>query len=157
MKETATHIYFLKNWMSNFWRSNFTYKGIVFNTTEHAFMYEKAMFFGDYKTADAILKTSDPTDAKALGRKVTPFDPEKWREPAKEIMFKINLAKYQYNQGLRDKLLATNNKILVEANGKDTIWGVGLYENDPLILDEKNWRGDNGLGKTLMRVREELK
>ena len=42
-------------------------------------------------------------------------------------------------------------------NGKDTIWGIGLYANDPCVLDEKQWRGQNLLGKVLMRVREELK
>jgi len=51
-------------------------------------------------------------------------------------------------------LLMTGSKILVEASPEDCIWGVGLEENDPLILDEANWKGQNLLGKALMKVRD---
>jgi predicted NAD-dependent protein-ADP-ribosyltransferase YbiA (DUF1768 family) len=38
----------------------------------------------------------------------------------------------------------------------DKIYGVGLSEDNDLILDEKNWRGQNLLGKTLMLIRAKL-
>ena len=53
-------------------------------------------------------------------------------------------------------LLATAPTELVEASPYDRIWGVGLGERDPLILDKANWRGTNLLGVTLMRVRDTL-
>ena len=39
----------------------------------------------------------------------------------------------------------------------DQIWSCGLAENDPLILDPKNWTGQNLLGKVLMEVRDLIK
>lgn len=72
-------------------------------------------------------------------------------------MYEVNLAKYSQFDDYKSVLLSTGEKQLVEVNGKDTIWGIGLYANDPRVLDEKQWRGQNLLGKVLMRVREELK
>ena len=44
-----------------------------------------------------------------------------------------------------------------EANGKDKLWGIGLYASDDRVLDESKWRGENRLGKVLMRVRQILR
>ena len=57
---------------------------------------------------------------------------------------------------MKDIILSTGDKILVEASPYDTIWGVGLGENNDLILDEKNWKGTNFLGEVLMDVRKSL-
>ena len=46
--------------------------------------------------------------------------------------------------------------ILVEGSPVDPIWGVGLHFDDDLILDEKNWKGQNLLGKCLMQARKKL-
>ena len=48
------------------------------------------------------------------------------------------------------------NLILVEGSPVDPIWGVGLHFDDDLILDEKNWKGQNLLGKCLMQARKKL-
>jgi len=58
---------------------------------------------------------------------------------------------------LKEKLLATDDKILVEVNPRDNIWGIGMDEDNPDIYDETKWRGLNLLGKVLMEVRDELK
>ena len=38
----------------------------------------------------------------------------------------------------------------------DRIWGIGLSINNPKSLDKNQWRGQNLLGKVLMRVRDTL-
>lgn len=43
-----------------------------------------------------------------------------------------------------------------ETNGKDKLWGIGLYASDDRVLDESKWQGENRLGKVLMRVRDQL-
>ncbi len=49
-----------------------------------------------------------------------------------------------------------SNVILVEAAGRDTIWGIGLGENNPQAQDPMEWRGLNLLGFALTEAREEL-
>lgn len=156
--ETSTHVYFLRGVFSNFTSTPMMqYKGHSFQTTEQAFMWAKAQLFGDKDSARLILAEKNPAKAKELGRGVKGFNPTHWDINKEFLMYEVNLAKYSQFDDYKAVLLSTGEKQLVEVNGKDTIWGIGLYANDPRVLDEKQWRGQNLLGKVLMRVREELK
>lgn len=156
--ETSTHVYFLRGVFSNFTPTpTMQYKGHSFQTTEQAFMWAKAQLFGDKDSSRLILAEKNPAKAKELGRGVKGFNPTHWDINKEFLMYEVNLAKYSQFNDYKTVLLSTGEKQLVEVNGKDTIWGVGLYANDPRVLDEKQWRGQNLLGKVLMRVREELK
>lgn len=59
---------------------NFELEGIKWKTSEQYFMYKKAIFFGDFETAELIKKAIRPEEAKKLGRKVKNFDDKKWSE-----------------------------------------------------------------------------
>ena len=156
--ETSTHVYFLHGVFSNFTSTPMMqYKGHSFQTTEQAFMWAKAQLFGEKDSARLILAEKNPAKAKELGRGVKGFNPTHWDINKEFLMYEVNLAKYSQFDDYKSVLLSTGEKRLVEVNGKDTIWGIGLYANDPRVLDEKQWRGQNLLGKVLMRVREELK
>lgn len=120
-------------------------------------MWEKAMYFGDEKSAVDIQVATNPAVAKKLGRKVRGYDDKLWSLRREYFMFQVNMMKYTQNPLLADELLATQNKVLVEASPYDTIWGIGLHYEDNLVLDEANWRGNNLLGKTLMKVRDRLR
>jgi ribA/ribD-fused uncharacterized protein len=153
MKTTDTHIFFLKEWLSNFKSCTIVSGDNTFSNTEQLFMYHKAIFFEDNDIAEKILITPVPYEAKALGRKVKDYDDSKWAKVRYEVMYQVNLLKYNQNEDLREKLLATGDKILVEVNPRDSIWGIAMDENNPDILDESKWRGQNLLGKVLMDVR----
>jgi ribA/ribD-fused uncharacterized protein len=157
MRTTDTHVFFWGGEFSNWFASYFKYKDHEFFNSEQAFMWEKAEFFGDSDIAEQILKTSNPKDAKALGRKVRGFDAERWIVDSYIFMVAVNYAKYSQNPRLRDKLLATDDKTLVEASPYDKIWGIGLSEDDDRCLDEHQWQGMNLLGKALIQVRKQLK
>jgi ribA/ribD-fused uncharacterized protein len=167
MKVTDTHVYFYTNLFSNWWstrdiKPQFTdsITGVTFNNTEEAFMWYKAYFFGDEETAAKIavhaLERKHPSEVKALGRLVKNYDDKKWTTVREGFMTYVNLLKYQQNEWMLTSLKNTGDRVLVEASPVDRIWGVGLVENDPLILDEKNWQGLNLLGKSLMTVRNIL-
>jgi ribA/ribD-fused uncharacterized protein len=156
-RETDTHLYFLRGVLSNFEKCYIKYKGHLFATTEQAFMWEKAVFFNDHESASKILKEENPAKAKKLGREVKNFDDSKWSEVCYEIMYKINYEKYFQNTRLKNILLQTENKQLIEANPRDFRWSCGLEANDPNIENEEDWPGENLLGKVLMQVRDELK
>jgi predicted NAD-dependent protein-ADP-ribosyltransferase YbiA (DUF1768 family) len=57
---------------------------------------------------------------------------------------------------LRDFLLATGRKVLVEASPYDRIWGIGMAATNPDMARPLAWRGLNLLGFALMEVRERL-
>jgi len=160
MRITDTHIYFwgsfLSNWIPNDLKIN--YDNNIFSNSEQLFMYMKAKFFNDSEKAKEIVQNgSEPRIAKKLGREVKNYDDEKWSQVREKFMYEAVYLKFFYSQELRKLLLDTDSKILVEGTPKDIIWGVGVHWEDDKILDEKNWKGLNLLGKVLMRVREELK
>ena len=49
------------------------------------------------------------------------------------------------------------DKKLVEASPYDKVWGIAMSVDDPDILDETKWRGENLLGMILTQVREVIK
>ena len=153
-RETDTHIYFWDSMFSNWYPIQFDYKGHTFQNSEQAFMWEKAVFFGDREIAEQILETPNPGNNKALGRMVSDFDPEKWMDVCLDIMIEVNMAKWSL---MKNDMIATGDKIIVEASPYDRIWGIGLKPQDDSVLDERNWDGLNLLGKALMKVRDNLK
>lgn len=158
MHITDTHVYFYTNSFSNWHPARFTdtVTGLTFHNSEQAFMWYKAHLFNDQNTKKKILETKSASEAKALGREVRDYDEKRWVEARLAFMIYVCYLKFSQNKDLHDELLATGDKVLVEASVPDRVWGVGLAENDPDILDETKWRGQNLLGKALMRVRELL-
>ena len=150
------HVAFWGSEFSNFHECNFTYLGIEFKSSEHAYMFEKALYFKDIECAELILKAKKPKEAKALGRLVKDFDSEAWASVREDIMYNVVLAKFCQNEYLARLITRRDllDKTFVEGSPVDDIWGVKLAWNDPKIDDESNWKGQNLLGKVLCRVRE---
>jgi hypothetical protein len=160
MRETNTHIYFWGTFLSNWIPSDLyiEFDGRVFTNSEQLFMYIKAMTFHDTETADRIVKEGAiPKTAKDLGRLVKNYDEKQWAIIRENAMYTAITAKFASSRELQEKLLDTGNKILVEGTPMDPVWGVMVHWKDDRILDERNWKGKNLLGKVLMRVRQDLK
>lgn len=160
MRITDTHIYFFTSWLSNWTPNNLdiTYNGLKFTNSEQLYMWHKAQYFRDFETGNKIVAEGfNPKVAKELGRSVRKYDDKRWDLVREYYMYLSCKSKFESSIELKNKLLETGDKILVEASPYDKIWGVGLAENDDLILDPKNWKGKNLLGIVLMRVRDELK
>lgn len=98
-----------------------------------------------------------PRDVKGLGRKIKHFDEKQWLTQREMCMYYACKNKFTQNLKLKNALLDTGNKTLVEASPFDKIWGIGLAPDDSKALNENNWRGLNLLGNVLMKVREELR
>jgi len=130
--------------------------GITYNCAEQWMMASKARHFGDLKSLDLIMKEQDPAKQQKLGRGVTPYDEDEWNMVAKAYVFIGNSAKFSQHPDLKQKLLDTGDKILVEASPFDKKWGVGLDKSDDRIWDKSQWQGANWLGEVLMAVRDLL-
>lgn len=158
MRITSEYVFFWtgKDVFSNFYFYQFKYEGRNFHTSEQAIMYAKAVLFKDYEIAKKILNENNPNQCKKLGRQVKNFDENVWVKNREVIYKSVLIAKFSQPE-LKVKLLQTGDKIMVEASPFDKIWGVGLREDDDKILDSKNWKGLNLLGKVLMEVRNKIK
>lgn len=136
IKEFRGKYYFL----SNFYEAPITYEGITYQNNEAAFQSAKVLDMS-VREKFSIL---DPSSAKRKGRHVQLR--HDWEKVKFDIMYEICKAKFSQNAELKDKLLATGDEYLEEGNTwGDRIWGT------------VNGKGQNNLGKILMRVREELR
>jgi ribA/ribD-fused uncharacterized protein len=147
---------FIKGVFSQWHPTSFTLDGLQFATAEQWMMVEKARLFGDEEAMDAILMTPDPAEQKRLGQTVRNFDTTAWNLWKIDIVYRGNRAKFTQNKGAARQLKATGESMLVEANPRDWIWGIGLHIDDPKAHDPAEWRGTNLLGRVLTRVRDEL-
>ena len=142
--------------LSQWWPSAFTVDGVRFSTAEHYMMWRKALLFGDEEAAQRIVVASHPRQAKMLGRRVRGFDEQIWADQRRAIVTQAAVAKFGQRAELRDFLVGTGRRILVEASPTDRIWGIGLAATDERAADPARWRGLNLLGFALMAARDQL-
>ena len=148
---------FLKGFLSNWYKSEFTVNGVKFVNSEQWMMYQKAKIFGDDETAQKILASTSPSEIKGLGRKVRNYNDTVWNGVRQIVVYEGLKAKFEQNPDLAKQLLDTGDDILVECNPYDNIWAIHMTEDDPRVQDISQWQGQNLLGFTLMLVRTYLK
>ena len=113
---------------------------ISFATVEHAYQAAKT---DNLLEKFKISQCSTPGEAKRLGQKLELID--NWDNLKVDIMHDLLRAKFTIPE-LRQKLLDTGNRVLIEGNNwGDKFWGVCEGE------------GENMLGELLMQVRNEIK
>jgi ribA/ribD-fused uncharacterized protein len=145
-----------KECLSQWYPSSFEIDGTTYPTAEHYMMWRKALLFGDAQSAEAIASAKSPAEAKKLGRAVRNFDSELWEQHRFEIVRSGSYAKFSQNSALRAFLTGTRGRVLVEASPHDTIWGIGVGEEDSRAYNPARWPGLNVLGFALMRARASL-
>jgi len=127
--------------LSNFYKCSINIGKILYPSAEHAYVAHKTT---DIAMRRALAKINEPHEVKKLGRGIR-LD-KKWHNEKIFIMHDIVMAKFSQNPQLRDQLIDTGDRILVEGNTwKDQFWG-----ESPLGV------GGNHLGKILMAVRARL-
>lgn len=143
--------------LSQWWPAPFAVDGTRYPTGEHFMMERKARLFGDADVAARILAARHPGAAKALGRQVRGFDEAAWNAHRYAIVVAANTAKFGQHPALREFLLGTGDRVLVEASPLDRVWGIGLAAGDERSGRPSAWRGLNLLGFALMEVRANLR
>lgn len=145
-----------KTCFSQWFESSFSLNGVSYLTAEHYMMAEKARLFNDQDVLNQIVEAKSPALAKKLGREIRGFDEARWNERRFDAVVEGNLAKFSQHASLKDFLLNTGDRVLVEASPVDKIWGVGMAEDHPDIENPALWQGLNLLGFALMKVRQQL-
>jgi ribA/ribD-fused uncharacterized protein len=144
--------------MSNFYPCQFTIDGQQYNCSEQYFMKQKQEYFDptNIELANKIMLETGPKKIKLYGRQVKNYDEKKWNLVRYGIMKRGLWYKFQQPE-LKEKILATGNKILAEASPFDKIWGIGITKENAVKINSKDWPGQNLLGKALMEVRDDLR
>lgn len=144
-------------YLSQWYLSSFTDPSTSqsYNCAEQYMMHQKAISRGDETTAADILKTPYPKEQKDLGRSVANWDDAAWDEIKEKVVEEGSYLKFSQSKELRDKLLMTGDRELVEASASDRVWGIGF--NAKSAFSRRDAWGTNLLGKCLMKARERIR
>jgi ribA/ribD-fused uncharacterized protein len=156
LKLTDKMVLFWGSPFSQWYSRPFVVNGVTYNCAEQFMMAMKAKKFGDEESLFKIMASRSPSEQKKIGRMVKNFDSKEWDAISRDVVTLGNRAKFTQHEDLKALLLETGNLEIVEASPYDTLWGIGLGEQDPRCLDKATWQGKNWLGECLMRVRQEL-
>lgn len=110
-----------KSCFSQWYESPFTVDGNNYPTAEHYMMYQKAKLFNDSGAAEKVLNAGNPGEAKAVGRAVQGFNEKVWLENRFKIVVNGNISKFSHNPIVKEFLLNTGNRVLVEASPVDKV------------------------------------
>jgi ribA/ribD-fused uncharacterized protein len=143
--------------LSQWFEAPFVVDGVRYRTAEHWMMAEKARLFGDQEAERAAIDAANPALAKAAGRTVRDFDDAVWDRERFEIVVHGNTHKFAAHPAMREFLLRTGSRVLVEASPRDRVWGIGMGARNENAENPAAWRGLNLLGFALMEARERLR
>lgn len=144
-------IYFYKVWQpygcfSNFSLHSIEMQNTLWPTVEHYYQAQKFVGSPDEEVIPLIHQASTPEEAAALGRCSSRQMRSDWEAVKVGIMREAVLKKFSTYSDIKEILLSTDDKLLVENSPNDYFWGCG-----------ENKTGQNHLGQILMSVREELR
>lgn len=129
-------------WLSTYSPHPIVLAGVTWPTVEHYFQAQK---FCSHRKRVAIRCVEFAADAKALGWHWVKSQRPNWDQIKETVMLKALETKFRQHDELSQKLLGTENRLIIEDSLDDLYWGRG-----------ENGRGENRLGCLLMRVRQGL-
>lgn len=168
------------NFLSTEWPVRFKYmrdgaEQITYYTIEQGLAAEKARFFGDSKKYAEVMKTSSVRLIKAAAQTIGILAPTggvggdetlmqqrraEWPAMELKLMKELTRAKFTEHKDLAAKLLGSGDALLVKADARDKIYGIGFAMTDMRAADPSKWggrAGQNEYGKILMALRTELR
>lgn len=129
---------------TNFFGSQVYVDGIIWPTSEH--YYQSMKFTNNSTLRNTILEAATPRGAFTIAQNNAAFVDKDWKQRRLDTMIKVVWLKFNQHDDLKELLLTTDKKILVENAGKnDAFYGAG-----------GDYKGQNWLGCILMAVRNRL-
>jgi N-glycosidase YbiA len=119
--------------------------GKRFLTSEHAYQWKK--YSEDRPDlAEQILLATNPSQVKKIADDNRDAVPVGFHDIKLQIMEEILRAKLNQHEKVRERLLETGDREIIENSPVDSFWGIG-----------PNGNGENQVGKIWMKLRDELK
>lgn len=146
--------------LSNFfkcpYKCDFNIYARCFNTTEAAYQYRKATFYGDLITAEKLVQSKTGPEAKEISKGISCHQTwestadieakhKQWQQAKIHEMEYIISAKANSCKHFRKALLDTGDKKLIENVPSSEFWGCGALG-----------KGTNMMGSLLEKARKEL-
>lgn len=127
---------------SNFAAFAVTYNGRVWMTSKHAYQAAK---FDDDNVITLIHQASSAHDSKKIAHNYKNKVNENWDQVKVGVMEDILRAKTSQHPYIRERLIETETREIIEDSHGDAFWGRGA-----------DHKGRNELGKVWMRIRAEI-
>ena len=147
MAHTPIHFYDLDapyGEFSNFYAAPIELDGYIWPTSEHYFQAQK--FISHEKHYKHILRLDTPREVFNYAQAHRHLVRSDWEDVKDDVMYKACKAKFTQYDELKQLLLSTGHRTLVEHTKNDSYWG-----------DGGDGTGRNQLGITLTHVRHNLR
>ena len=142
------------------WAVEIEYNGTMYNSVHQAIAAEIAKSFNDQENLQKIMIAESPDEVNYKLDNV-PGDSEanetKWNDLTKQLIYDINILKFNQYPELTGRLMETKNAVLGAYLPNDNLIGIGISLDNVQSLNPINWTGQNLLGKALMDIREKFR
>ena len=102
---------------------------------------------------NATLATTESWKDKQSGEQK---DKTEWHKVACDLIYEGLREKFLQDTTAADFLVSTGTRTIVECNPTDWFWGAGINLRHPDRENEASHKGENHMGKVLMRIRSDL-
>ena len=142
------------------WTVEIEYNGTMYNSAQQAIAAELAKAFNDQENLQKIMVADIPEEVKYKLDDV-PGDTEanetKWNETTKQLLYDVNIAKFNQYPELAGRLLETKTAVLGAYIPDDNLIGIGISLDNVQSKNPINWTGQNLLGKALTSIRDKIR
>lgn len=131
------------SWLGNYSNHPVEIDNVYYQTVEHYFQASK---FGPSATREQIKNARTPDIAKEIAWKEHERVDKHWDSRRLDTMRHALQCKFSQHASLRQPLMATRHRTLVERSDSDRFWGQDVSEN-----------GQNNMGALLMELRQQIR
>jgi ribA/ribD-fused uncharacterized protein len=132
----------------------------MYNSAHQAIAAELAKAFNDQDNLQKIMIAEAPEEVTYKLDDV-PGDAEsnetKWNDVTKQLLYDVNIAKFNQYPELTARLLETKNAVLGAYIPDDNLIGIGISLDNVQSKNPINWTGQNLLGKALTSIRDKIR
>jgi ribA/ribD-fused uncharacterized protein len=154
--DEQTTLYFGVNHpFSNNYECQFSIDNTIYNSADQYIQSQKCKLFDDDIGHAKIMRARNAWEIRKLGSRARNFIPQRWATEAPRITYDALRAKFLQNSDPQRILLETGDTVIGEAS-RDSLWGIGCALHDRHVLQQHTWKGENVMGKALMKLRSEL-
>ena len=146
--------FFNRGILSNFDDCPLKFEDVDFRSSEQAYQWSACVEALREDLAEEVMQAITPLEAKRIASIIKTPD-SNWYDIKYGVMEKILQTKLKSSKAFRDELLATGNKILIEAR-HDVWWGSGMSFKMSTTTKPEYHPGQSWLGEILMKIRSQI-